>query len=314
MQVATNQLIQVTEVWRPDTKGDQLEWCAAHYADLEGDETFINQRKSQTFNAGEGIVGQAWATKVPVIAASDNTGEFDRWSPTHTIAIPSLQGDRCSGVVTLLCQSSDDTQAAFEVWRPNDRNELSLAESWYANLERFGLISSYVKFPRRAGLPGKVWDDRFPRVMGSLSKSAEFVRIAGAKAEGLSTAIGIPFMRSAREIEAVFLMLSASRSPIAKAMEVWAPDLESETPQLKIVSADYGPYVDLAPVSRRRRLKSGEGIAGRVFRDAAPWITSDLLGKEFPCGDKLVEYGFEYGVGLPVFVGEELFAVVTLLN
>lgn len=310
---APGTLVQAVEVWRPD--GEELVLKNGAY----GERHDAEHRKDRRCRIGEGLVGAAWQAGVPVIRhpGEDAADDFHPLPVSRAVAIPSMRNNstdgtrECRGVLTLLFDEAADRQGAVEVWRPNERSELALAESWYANLERFGLVSGFVKFPRRAGLPGKVWCDRFPRVMGDLGESQSFVRVAGAKAEGLSTAIGVPFMKNALELEAVLLLLSASKSPLARVMEVWAPELETKL--LKIVSADYGPYVDLAPTSRRRRLRPGEGIAGRVFQNQAPCVTSDLLGVEFPLGEKLREYGFEWGAGLPVFVGGELFAVVTLL-
>lgn len=319
---ATQSLTQAVEVWRPTEDGSSLALEMGAYG-MFGDQA--GGRLGRRCSLGEGLVGAAWQSKSPVLrTANEDAGDdFNGIPCSRAIAIPSIcqssggassenRESDCRGVVTLLLDDADNRQGAAEVWRPNERSELALVESWYANLERFGMVSGYVKFPRRAGLPGKVWNDRFPRVMGALGDSADFVRVAGAKTDGLSTALGIPFMRSAREIEAVLLLLSSSRTPLARVMEVWAPDRESN--QLKVISADYGPYVDLAPTSRRRRLSAGEGIAGRVFEDRSPWLTTDLLGVEFPIGNALSEYRFEWGLGLPVFVGGELFAVVTLLN
>ena len=311
MEVATHNLIHAIEAWRIDESSQRLVLAAgAHgpYGHLaEG-------RSQQSFAKGEGAIGAAWQQGLPIAQrlAGQEANNGHAVPYTCELAIPAMQNGKCRGVISLLCGDSDNRQGGFEVWRPNERGELALTDSWYANLERFGLVSSHVKFPRRAGLPGKVWSDRFPRVMGALGDSSDFVRVAGAKTDGLSMALGIPLMRTARELDAVLVMLSASQSPLARVMEVWAPD--PETKSLQIVSADYGAYVDLATTSRRRRLRPGEGLAGRVFEEQAPWVTTDLLGVEFPNGEKLCEYGFEWGAGLPVFVGEDLFAVVTLLQ
>ncbi|MEM1305359.1 MAG: GAF domain-containing protein, partial [Planctomycetota bacterium] len=105
---------------------------------------------------------------------------------------------------------------------------------------------------------------------------------------------------------------SAQRSPIASVVEVWAPD--PETRALRVVSADYGPYVDLEPVSRSLRLGDGEGLAGRVLADGGPLLTADLAGVESMRGDAFLDYGFEWCFGLPVYVGDELFGVVTFLR
>lgn len=318
MEVATNSLVTSVEVWRPDAGGERLVWCAGFGAD-----DVAESRRHRQYQSGEGFVGRGWSLQSPLIERNHEgrlDEEFATQGISRAVAIPAMQGEHCRGVIVFLCDESDGKQGAFEVWRPNERSELALTESWHAGLDRFGLISQYVKFPKRAGLPGKVWDDRFPRVMGSLSRSRDFVRAAGAKAEGLSTAIGIPFMKSPFHLDAVLLLLSAVRTPIARVMEVWAAEPQSgaqsgaTTGSLKIVSADYGPHVDLAPLSQRLRLKVGDGLAGRVFKDKAPWLTRDLLGVEFRRGKQFTEGDFEWGLGLPIFVGEELLAVVTLFN
>ncbi|WP_146444509.1 hypothetical protein [Botrimarina colliarenosi] len=253
------------------------------------------------FHLGEGAVGRAGAEGTPTI---------EREGDIATVAVPSMQGEVCRGVTTFRCDTGGDFRGACEVWRRNERGELGLAENLYAGLDRLEQITKYVKFPRRAGLPGRVWDDRFPRVLGALQDSKHFIRVAAARTEQLTSAVGIPFMGRPPELDAVLLLLNTKQTPIAKAMEVWARDLT--TNQLRIVSADYGPYTALASVSRRLSLRHGEGLAGRVFRDSAPYATHDLLGKEFPRGDCFAEYGFEQGVGLPVFIGADLVASVNL--
>ncbi|CAN0370858.1 unnamed protein product, partial [Ectocarpus sp. 4 AP-2014] len=160
-----------------------------------------------------------------------------------TVALPCLQGNDCRGVVTFGGENAEDLHGAFEVWRRNDRGELGLTDGWFANLDRLEQISQFVKFPQRAGLPGRVWDDRFPRVLGALQDSKHFIRVAAARTEQLSSALGIPFMRTPPELDAVLLILNTKATPIAGVMEVWARDLESG--RLKIISADYGPYTEL---------------------------------------------------------------------
>ncbi|TWT75846.1 hypothetical protein Pla123a_26290 [Posidoniimonas polymericola] len=306
LQLTAN-LVRWVEVWRPTEDGGHLELGGTTHE--SGGETRCGFR----YSPGQGVIGRAWESGVPVFGAAtqgDFDGQFLEETPAQLIAIPTVRGGECLGVALLACD--DQGQAAAELWRINERNELGLAENWYSNLDRFGRISQLVKFPRRAGLPGKVWADRFPRVMGSLATSQAFVRAAGAKAEGLSTAIGIPFMKSAMDLEAVLVLLSASRTPLAKVVEVWAKEPQEKS--LKIVSADYGPYIDLAPESRRRRLKLGDGVAGLVYRDLRPKLTTDLQGVEFPRGEGFQEYGMQWGLGVPVFVGDQLVAAVAMFG
>ncbi|MCO6045590.1 hypothetical protein NG895_16955 [Aeoliella sp. ICT_H6.2] len=312
MQATVNatDIVRAIEVWRPQDAGGPFALCSCVYGD---DDHIEEGRRLRRFELGEGIVGQSAQTGQPHIrSCEDLIDDGIDLAHSHVVSIPFMHSGQCKGVVLLACDESEGNQGAMELWRPNDRGELGLAEAWHSNLERFGLISKYVKFPRRAGLPGKVWADRFPRVMGSLGTSQQFLRAAGAKAEGLSTGIGIPLMRTAMQLDSVLVLLSANRTPIARAMEVWAMDPDSK--KLKIVSADYGAFMDLAPMSRQLSLGIGEGIAVHVLRDCAPWATWDLLGVEFPRGEKFLEYGFRWGLGMPVFVGSEIRAVAVLIN
>lgn len=293
LQTASPSLVRTVELFAPTDDGQRL-W---RQRGLYVDEAEGYGRESVEVASGEGAVGAAWASGVAEIQADD--------AGRGVLAIP------CGGqVLALGCDSSDGCRGAFEVWKPDERGELGLANSWYAGLDRLARISPYVKFPRRAGLPGRVWEDRFPRVLGALAESKQFVRVAAARSEQLSAALGVPFMRQPPRLDAVLLLLSTSGAPLARAMEVWARDMQ--TGNLGVVSAEYGPHVDLAVLSRRTTLRTGEGIAGRVFRDRAPWITHDLLGVEFPRGQRMTDSGFQWGVGLPVFIGDDLVASVNL--
>lgn len=286
MEVAIRNLVQHVEVYRPDAD----------------DECVHPAGEGHAFHRGEGAVGAAWESGVPAIDRGDGG--------SVAVAIPSFQSDECRGIVALYCEESEGVNGAVELWRKNERGELGLAEQWYAGLERLQRISQFIKFPRRAGLPGRVWDDRFPRVLGALQDSKSFIRVAAARSEQLASAVGVPFMRRPPELEAVLLLLNTKGTPMARAMEVWARDLE--TGQLKIVSADYGDCSVLATTSRTLSLRKGDGVAGRVFQENAPFATRDLLGVEFPRGDRFGEYGFEWGVGMPVYIGADLVASVNL--
>lgn len=292
MELATREFVRSIEVFRPSS-GDAASGELVH---------------AQGFNDGcptaeeTAPIGAAGLETFPTIQQTDDGRSTLTW--------PCFRGDQCRGVVRIQGDSAEGAQGAFEVWRRDDRGELGLSDSWYANLDGLGQISQYVKFPRRAGLPGLTWEDRFPRVLGEVSQSKSFVRVAAARSSGLSTALGVPFMQKSPNLDAVLLLLSTNTTPIARVIEVWAR--ESESSALKIVSADYGSMIDLAPLSRRLTLRRGEGIAGHVYEQAAPWITQDLLGVEFPRGDRLAEYGLRVGLGVPVFIGDDLVACVNL--
>jgi hypothetical protein len=242
------------------------------------------------------------ATEAPQFVAKDG-GRL-------TVTLPAFRAAECRGSVELEFNANGEQRAAVELWRPNERGELGLTAGWHPGLEQFGLVSQYIKFPRRAGLPGMVWSDRFPRVLGQLGSSRDFVRIAGARNAGLASAVGIPWMKNAWELGGVVLMLSASASPLFRAMEVWASPSASD--DLQIVSADYGDDAELAAMSRELLLAPGAGLAGRVVAAEAPLVANDPALSELQRGALLGERQFRGGVGWPVFAGESLIAVVNL--
>lgn len=242
--------------------------------------------------------------------ATDSPQFINNESGRLTLTLPAFKAAECRGAVELEFAASGEQRAAIELWRPNERGELGLTAGWHPGLAQFGLVSQYIKFPRRAGLPGMVWSDRFPRVLGQLGASRDFVRAAGARNSGLASAVGVPFMKSAWELGSVVLMLSAGASPLFRALEVWASPTASE--DLQIVSADYGDDADLAAASRELMLMPGAGLAGRVVAAEAPLVTHDPELSEPMRGVLLGERKFRGGVGWPVFAGETLIAVANL--
>lgn len=268
----------------------------------------------------ESVIKRAARDGFPVIETLNGVS-----SPSEiyaVVALPCMDGERCTGVAVFDCAAVDGARGAFEVWRPNERGELALGAAWHPNLERLGRISRYIKFPIKAGLPGMVWEDRFPRVLGSLENSKQFVRVSAARTDSLSTAVGVPWMRKYSVPDAVLVVLSSQDTPLARAFEVWGPEAQPEADNageaeakamtLKIVSADYGDSPELAAVSRGASLPVGQGIAGRSFRSRAPWVTSELATIEPQRGALLSLCGIQAGLGFPVIVGERVVASVVM--
>lgn len=251
---------------------------------------------------GEGAVGRACAESLPIL---------EKGHDGHaTLALPVMREQECRGAVALYCHAAEGLCGAFEVWRRNDRGELGITDGWYPGLLRLEQVSQFIKFPRRAGLPGRVWDDRFPRVLGGLDESKHFVRVAAARSEQLVSALGVPYMAKTPELDAVLLLLNTRETPIARAMEVWSR--EPTTGRLKIVSADYGQQAPLAATSRQMTLRLGEGLAGHIYRDLVPWSTNDLQGVEFSRAEEFSTAGVSSALGFPVFIGHDLVACVNL--
>lgn len=307
-------LVEAVEVWRPTDDLSRLIWASGSY---RCDDEFAAKSRQITFERGEGLPGIAWEKGLPVVSQELPEDDFVRGEAARRVgisclvAVPAMQADKCRGVVSFLCRGGENLQGAFEVWHRNDRDELGLSSSYYSNLERFGAVSQCVRFPRRAGLPGETWSDREPKILSRVGLSKNFMRAAGARAENLSVAIAWPIMRNALELEAVFMMLSAAKSPIASVMEVWKPEQGGE--QWKLAQSSYGPFIGLEPVSEKISFSPGEGLVGRVVKTSAP-LVSEEPSCEPERGKLFAEYGFTWSLGLPVFVGEELSAVVVMIQ
>ncbi|MAT71745.1 MAG: hypothetical protein CMJ58_19735 [Planctomycetaceae bacterium] len=306
-------LLRAVEVWRPSDEGDHLVWGGGAYGELD---ELRAASVDETFACGEGLPGAAWETRSPVVMHQLSAGNFKRADAaratgvTAGVALPCFRGDELQGIVVFLCGDDPEAQGAFEVWSRNHREELGLSASYYANLERFGLISQYVKFPRGSGLPGETWVSRFPKLISRLGQSKGFMRAAGAAADGLSTALSIPIMRSSLDLDSVVLMLSSARAPLAHAFEIWAREQESDS--LRICQADYGQFVNLQPGAAKLRYQVGEGLAGGVWDHGVPEVTEELPVVESARGEALAEIGLTTALAWPVYVSTELAAVINL--
>jgi len=93
-----------------------------------------------------------------------------------------------------------------------------------------------------------------------------------------------------------------------QAVEVWVPDGE----RLRHHSGAYGDLTEFARVSARKTFRAGEGLPGRVWSTGHPEILKDI-GPLFVRAELARAAGIEVAVGFPLFRGEELTAIVTLL-
>ena len=255
MAITEKNLVRAVEVWAPSEDGKHLKLMNGAYGSLQG---FKEASKDYQFALGEGLPGLCWQNKTPLILHNLFTSDFQRAEAarqaglTSGIGIPTVRSGEVTGVLVLLCDDGAGAQGAFEVWDRSDRDELALQSNYYANLTRFGTVSQYVRFPRGSGLPGQVWEQRFPKIIHGLGKSPTFMRGAGAAADGLDVGVALPVMRSEHDLESVVLMLSSARSPIAQAFEVWTTNESESQMQLHsgragAASTDGGVVVEATP-------------------------------------------------------------------
>ena len=313
----TESLVRAIEIWKPDARGERLEWASGVYGCLND---LREASQKMHFAKGEGLPGSAWEQRRPLVVNDLFVGDFRRSDEaaraglTAGVAAPVIKNGEVQAIVVFLCGDREGAQGAFEVWRRTDRDELGLDGGYYAHLERFGAVSRFVKFPRGSGLPGEVWNERFPKIIARLGESPNFMRAAGARAEALDVGVGLPIMRSTHDLAEVLVMLSSNATPIARAFELWVLDEQSEVARLRLHSGSYGDMTQLADQSRELSFALDEGFVGRVWRTEEPQLATDIASQESARAASLREYDFHTALGMPIFIGSDARGVFVMLS
>ncbi|MEM7478909.1 MAG: GAF domain-containing protein [Planctomycetota bacterium] len=158
------------------------------------------------------VVASTLADLGPQISTAEESSEA-------ACCIPVFMGQKLTSLVTFLINGVRDP-GVMEIWKPvGEYEELSLASGFFGELDRFQNVSSFVRFEKGAGLPGQVWAKAHPVIHDNLAQHSGFLRAAGASAEALSAAIGLPIFAS--NFLATLVLISSDASPIAGAIEVW---------------------------------------------------------------------------------------------
>ncbi len=162
-----------------------------------------------------GIAYAAVEQRMPLMAKTDEL----RADVAAAIAIPIFRGATCTSVVILAMKSSA-AAGVLEIWKPASRYaELRWADGYYGSLERFQNVSSFVRFERGMGLPGQVWDLNHSVIHDDLANHPGFLRAAGASADALSSAVGIPV--SSEQFIATVVLINSRELPIVRGMQAW---------------------------------------------------------------------------------------------
>ncbi len=141
------------------------------------------------------------------------------------MAIPIFRADTCTSVIVLALKKST-AAGVFEVWTPYGiYPELKLVDGFYGSLERFHNVSSFVRFERGMGLPGQTWASNHSIIHHDLPNHPGFLRAAGASAESLCSAVGIPVL--ALDFIAAVVLINSIELPIARGMQAWVIDGDS---------------------------------------------------------------------------------------
>lgn len=289
--------IKAAEVWQLDQSGQHLVLGSAHYGELQEPavQEFRAASQSMAFAINEGLPGQTWAARRPLIWKDLNSDHFRRKALAAQaglecgLSIPVFAGEFLLGVVVLLCGARNHVSGVVEVWRNRDfyDNELHLQDGFYGNLDRFEFISRRLTLMRGRGLPGTAWTQGYPVIMTHLGESGSFLRARNAAECNLNTGLAIPFFYTQRDIQVV-TFLSTEATPVAGRFEVWRPD---EAHRYLLFAQGYSAKgEDLQALYRGVAHDRGDSALGQVWLNGRPRVEKSSANEQngsvyIPCVD-----------------------------
>jgi hypothetical protein len=260
----------------PRSNSLDLELVSWSYAGLAA---FESESRERVFSHGQGLPGKAWELGHPVLMKSDDAfflrSEAAKRAGVATgIALPVFAGDYLTGVAVFLCGDDQDSVGAIEIWHcdTSRSHDMMMKDGYFGSLEHFESLARYTSFRPGTGLPGEVWQSKMPVVMNDLGRSHRFMRFAGAQKAGITTGLGIPVFHDPTQAY-VMTFLSAKGTPIARQIEVWAPDSDGG---LRFLAGYSESGRDLDACYASTFIAPKQGTLGRVLLTGAPSIGDDL--------------------------------------
>ncbi|MDD2810194.1 hypothetical protein [Rhodoferax sp.] len=271
--------IRAVEYWLPDATGSLLEFGGGFYGDAKR-----LQASSETlcFGRGEGLPGEAWESGHPVMLTNLQVSLFRRAAAalahglTSAVALPSFKGEQLSAVTVLFCGDDQDHAGAIELWHndPLENVDLTLQDGYYGTTgDTFEFLSRNTSFRAGTGLPGRTWGSQAPVFMPDLGRGSGFLRADSAVKVGINRGFAVP-CSSADGANYVLAFLSALATPIARRVDVWAPDaLQSHLVHSFGFSEDDGAELAVA----QDKLTFEGSLPGQVFGTGTPKLDGQTL-------------------------------------
>jgi hypothetical protein len=305
--------IRAAEVWVPDRGGAHLEFCGGLYGEVPA---FGATSRSMIFGRGEGLPGQAWEEGKPIILTQLEGSSFRRIAAakaagiTTALAIPVVVGDFVTAVLVLFFGDDAQHVGAIELWRarPPLEPELRLVDGYYGTTtEVFELVSRRTMFRRGVGLPGIAWATGDPVFLEDLGQGNRFLRADAALRVGINRGLGVPCATLHPEVS-VLTFLSALGTPIARRIEIWAPD----TTRTHLVRMDgFCERTGRLKAELGLQIARGEGALGRTWLTGVPAISYVAVAEMGVAGADLEAAGLSSFVCLPVIMGGRLRSIVS---
>lgn len=293
-------LICYVELWLPSVDASRLDRVAARSVPHQAR---AQSRQAISVVPGEGIAGAAWKQNSAVLLQEDPSDllkrlgtEFDV-RPAAVIALPVFRELEIRGVMVL---GINNDFGAAEIWKRDDRDELTITAGHYSGLPSFQFITQYTRFPKGAGVPGAVWQSRRPLVTQNLEQNSGFIRSFGNDPAKVSAAIGLPIGTSAGFAASVLVFLQADCFALSRRTELLSCSIEPATD-----SSEETIHVTSNVVVGTAEEQSGtewhRDLAVSIHQSAAPGMID--------CDD---HPEIDFRIGWPVFVGNELANILSL--
>jgi hypothetical protein len=178
-------------------------------------------------------------------------------------------------------------------------------DGYYGTLQHFESISRQISVPKGQGLAGLAWESGMPVLIDDISKGDTFIREKDAQQAGITMGIGIPISDNPGEAY-ILAFLSAKATPIAKRIQIWIPDQQSN--QLICQQGYSKGSNELAKIFETITVHKGVGALGRVWLTGMPTITSSHELDYSPELDNLSSM-----LAIPVIEKGRLKAIVSFL-
>ncbi|KAA1260541.1 hypothetical protein LF1_30810 [Rubripirellula obstinata] len=230
------------------------------------------------------------------------------------LAIPVYRAGRIASIVVMSIKPKTVGAGVFEIWEPVDPyEEVKLRSGYFAHLERFANVSSFVRFERGNGLPGQVWESKQAVIHDDLPSHVGFLRAAGASAGLLQTAVGLPII-SGDKLKSVAVVISSEATPIAKGYEVWNAVDDGFT----LEGAAYQGLDPAFQLSRDAKLETDTGLPGLAAVHAGATTTENdailLAGRnQQNLSSDMGSAGPTAGLAIPAYRDNKLTSVMTFL-
>jgi hypothetical protein len=309
---AVKAFIRAAEIWVPTEDGSALRFLDGLYGPLEA---FRAVSEKMRFARDEGLPGKAWASGHPIILKKFENSYFKRTEAARAVgltcgvALPVFAGEQLKAVVVFFCGDDAAHVGAIELWNndPDVSYEMRLVDGYYGTADMFEFNSSYTRFPRGFGLPGRVWKSNMPMIVKDLYRSKSFLRWQEAVEIGINRGLGIPYPHASGHTW-VMTFLSARDTPIARRFEIWVPNETGDALVFKAGECDQSTL--LAEDYQATMIGRGEGTIGEVWRSGVPALRANIADHASVAGRSAAAAGLDALVAMPIMNEQQLKAMV----